>query len=278
MAKPKNLARKVEPHEPIDLDTLPTDADGGMSKHDGAEALEPLLQELDELQGLMWGAQTHAMLVVLQGRDAAGKDGTIRRVLGAVNPQGLDIASFKVPTPEEAARDFLWRAHAAAPRKGVIGVYNRSHYEEVLVVRVHRLAPELHVEQAYGLINDYERLLTGTGTIVVKLFLHLSRDEQRKRLLEREEDASKAWKLSPGDWAEREHWDAYTKAYAEALSRCSKSDAPWYVVPADRKWAAHLAAAQVMVEALRPFRKGWIGALESLQARSLDELSRIEKK
>ena len=271
------LAYKIEPGSEVRLKDYPTNATGGLEKDEAARQLGPLREELNDLQYLMWGAQTHALLVIIQGRDAAGKDGLINDVFSAINPQGLAITSFKVPTPPEAAHDFLWRVHRAAPEKGIVGIYNRSHYEEVLVVRVHKLAPPEHIEAAYGLINDYEHLLTTTNTIVVKFYLHLSKDEQRERLLAREEEPRKAWKLNPGDWAERALWDDYTAAYEAALSRCSPAHAPWYVIPADRKWAIHLGVAQVVADTLRPYRQGWLAKLTALQQKMLGELATVAK-
>jgi PPK2 family polyphosphate:nucleotide phosphotransferase len=273
----ETLAQKIAPDSKVRLADYPTDATGGLDKDTAAQQMAPLLTELEELQYLMWGAQTHALLLVLQGRDAAGKDGIINHVLHAVDPQGLKITDFKVPTAEEAAHDFIWRVHAAAPAKGIIGVYNRSHYEQVLVVKVHKLAPPEQIEAAYGLINDYERLLTSTNTLIVKCYLHLSKDEQKQRLLDREQDVSKAWKLNPGDWDERRYWDDYTAAYEAALARCSPTSAPWYVVPADHKWAAHLAIAQVLVDTLRPYRQDWLNRLTSLQQKMLEQLAKVEK-
>jgi len=274
---PKPLARKIDPHAAVHLADYPTDGDGGLNKAEGDAQLAPLLAELGELQTLMWGARTHALLIVLQGRDAAGKDGLINHVISAINPQGVQITDFKVPTPDEAAHDFLWRIHQAASAKGLIGVYNRSHYEQVLVVRVHKLAPPEQIEAAYDQINAYEQLLTDTGTLVVKCYLHLGQDEQRKRLLARETDISKAWKLNPGDWAERPFWDAYSAAYEDVLRRCSPVHAPWYVLPADHKWAAQLALAQVLVATLRPYRQGWIDKLTALQTTLLAALSKVDK-
>ena len=271
------LAIKVAPATRVHLADLPTDSTGGLDKDDGEKALAPLCDELNELQALMWGAGTHALLCVLQGRDASGKDGVINHVLNAVNPQGLAITSFKVPTPDEAARDFLWRVHAAVPPKGVLGVFNRSHYEQVLVVRVHNLAPPEQIEAAYEQINDFERLLTSTGTLVVKFYLHLSKQEQAERLRAREKDLVKAWKLNPDDWAERQFWDAYTEAYDVALTRCSPANAPWYVVPADHKWAAHLAVARVLCDTLRPYRDTWRAALKAVQATQLAALAKVAR-
>ena len=271
------LAIKIAPATRVHLADLPTAGTGGLDKDDGAQALAPLCEELNELQALMWGAGTHALLCVLQGRDASGKDGVINHVLNAVNPQGLAITSFKVPTPPEAARDFLWRVHAAVPPKGVLGVFNRSHYEQVLVVRVHNLAPPAQIEAAYEQINDFERLLTSTGTLVVKFHLHISKQEQAERLREREEELTKAWKLNPDDWAERQYWDAYTDAYDAALTRCSPANAPWYVVPADHKWAAHLAVARVLRDTLRPYRDTWRAALKAVQETQLAALAKVAR-
>jgi PPK2 family polyphosphate:nucleotide phosphotransferase len=271
------LAYKIDPGTEVRLKDYPTDGTDGLDKDEAEQRLAPLLDELRDLQYLMWGAQSHAALAVLQGRDAAGKDGLINSVFAAINPQGLAITSFKVPTPNEAAHDFLWRVHAGAPGKGLVGIYNRSHYEEVLVVRVHKLAPPEHIEAAYDLINNYEHLLTTTNTIVVKFYLHLSKDEQRQRLLAREEEPSKAWKLNPGDWAERALWDDYTAAYETALSRCSTAEAPWYIIPSDHKWAIHLGVAQVLADTLRPYRAVWLAKLTALQQKMLGELANVKK-
>lgn len=270
------LATRLDPDSRVNLKDFPTEVER-LDKDAGRKKLAPLREELNTLQELMWGARTHALLVVLQGRDAAGKDGLINHVFSSINPQGLQVTSFKVPTEEEAAHDFLWRVHAAAPRKGMIGVYNRSHYEEVLVVRVHKLAPAEHIEAAYSRINDYERLLTGTGTLVIKCYLHMSKKEQKERLLAREAEVSKAWKLNPGDWAERHSWDDYTAAYEEAIARCNPVHAPWYIIPADQKWGAHLAVAQVLVETLRPYRQGWLDQLVVLQQEMLGQLADVDK-
>jgi PPK2 family polyphosphate:nucleotide phosphotransferase len=273
-----DLAIKIAPGSPVDLSAIPTDATGGLDKKEADKQLKELLDELHDLQELMYGAQTRALLAVLQGRDASGKDGVINHVFGAINPQGLQVTSFKVPTAEEAAHDFLWRIHRAAPSRGIVGVFNRSQYEQVLVVRVHQLAPAAQIEAAYDQINQFERLLTETGTIMVKFYLHISKDEQRKQLLGREQEVGKAWKLNPGDWAERRHWDDYTAAYEAALSRCSTDYAPWYVLPGDHKWAARLAVAQVLVDALRPHRQGWVDQLSHVQEKMLADLAQIEKR
>ncbi len=198
---------------------------------------------------------------MLQGRDTSGKDGTIRAVFDYVNAAGCRVESFKVPTADELAHDFLWRCHKVTPARGMVTVFNRSHYEDVLVVRVHDIAPEATWRKRYKHINHWEELLTDSGTIILKFMLHISKDEQEERLLAREEDATKSWKLSVGDWQERRYWDAYTAAYEDALTKCSTKDAPWFVVPADRKWFRNLAITETMVETLRPLRDGWLAKL-----------------
>lgn len=198
------------------------------------EAVDRLGDRLEALTAALAAEGTRAVLVVLQGRDTSGKDGVIRRVMGQINPAFCQVTSFKRPTAFELRHDFLWRIHAHVPPRGVVGIWNRSHYEDVLAVRVHGLvAPEVW-RRRYESINAFERLLTEEGTRIVKFFLHVSRDEQRRRLAERLEDPAKNWKFEPGDLEERKRWDDYTAAYAEALERCSTPWAPWYVVPADR--------------------------------------------
>jgi PPK2 family polyphosphate:nucleotide phosphotransferase len=209
----------------------------------------------------MWGARQHGALIVLQGRDTAGKDGTIKRVAGALNPRGIQVVSFGVPTEEELQHDFLWRVHKHAPRKGEFSIFNRSHYEDVLVVRVHDLVKESQWRARYAHIVDFETMLAQEGCIVLKFFLHISKDEQRERLLEREKEPAKAWKLNPEDWKERAHWDDYTRAYEDVFRRCSTELAPWHVVPADSKWYRNLAVAQAIVRALRPFKSAWVETL-----------------
>lgn len=220
-----------------------------------------LSHELGELQELCYAAGTVSVLVVLQGMDTSGKDGTIRKVFDAMNPQGVSVASFKVPTALELAHDFLWRVHLQTPAQGMVAIFNRSHYEGVLVERVKSLVPEAVWSRRYDQINDFERLLTASDTVLLKFFLYISKEEQKERLLKREEDPTKAWKLSAGDWIERRSWDAYIAAYQDALNRCATPDAPWYVVPADRKWYRDLMIAEALVETLRPYRQGWLDHL-----------------
>lgn len=223
---------------------------------------DKLGEELAELQDLLWGARTRAVMLVLQGRDTAGKDGAIKKVVGFLNPRGVGVTSFGVPSTLEREHDYLWRVHQVAPRKGEVAVYNRSHYEDVLVVRVHELVPENQWKKRYRHIRELEQMLTDEGTIVIKCFLHISKDEQKKRLLEREADPTKAWKLNRGDWEERELWKDYTAAYEDALSKTASREAPWIVVPANSKWYRNYVITKAMVEALRPYRDEFEATLE----------------
>jgi PPK2 family polyphosphate:nucleotide phosphotransferase len=210
-----------------------------------------LLERLTELQARLHAESTRSLLVVLQGRDTSGKDGTIRRVFDAVNPQGCIVTTFKKPSELEASHDYLWRIHRAMPPKGMIGIFNRSHYEDVLVVRVRNLAPRSAWSKRYPQINDFERMLTEHGTTIIKFFLHISKEEQKARLLERLEDPAKQWKFNEGDLAERALWPGYTTAYRDVLRKCSTSWAPWYVVPADKKKVRDYLVAQVVVDTLK---------------------------
>jgi PPK2 family polyphosphate:nucleotide phosphotransferase len=236
--------------------------------------LQDLSKELGDLQELLAAAQHHSLLIVLQGMDTSGKDGTIRHVFSHINPQGCFVHSFKAPTPEELAHDFLWRIHKTTPSKGFMGIFNRSQYEDVLVVRVHNLVPENVWSQRYDEINHFEQLLANSRTIILKFFLHISSDEQERRLLDREKDKDKAWKLSASDWAERRYWDAYQEAYEDALSRCSTNVAPWYIVPANHKWYRNLAVALTLVETMRQYKDEWHS---DLVARGQAELEMLKK-
>lgn len=272
-------AHKVTPGMHVRLHEINPDANGGLTKEAGRARFAELNAELDVMQEELYAAGQHALLLILQGMDTAGKDGAIRNVMLNLNPQGCRVESFKVPTEEELAHDFLWRVHKVVPRKGMVGVFNRSHYEDVLVVRVHSLVPEPVWRARYDQINAFERLLADTGTIIVKCFLHISKEEQEKRLLAREEDVTKAWKLSAGDWRERAFWDDYMAAYEEALTRCSTDYAPWHIIPANRKWYRDLAISEVLVEALRPYRDDWRRTLDAMsQARRAElETFRAER-
>lgn len=255
MSVTKNVFDK--PGARVRLDDISAEPPKGMTREKAAERLEALAEELFELQDSMFGAKVGSVLVVLQGRDGAGKDGAIKHVVGYLNPRGVHVVSFGVPTEEERQHDFLWRVHRHAPRMGEFAIFNRSHYEDVLVVRVHGLAPKSLWKQRYGHIADFEELLAEHSTIVLKYFLHITKKEQEERLLEREKEPDTAWKLNPNDWKERDHWDAYTEAYEEAISKTAAKHAPWTVVPANAKWYRNLVIAESIVETLRAHRKDW---------------------
>ena len=268
------LAIKVKPGEPANLSDIPTRAPKSVDRDEAEARFAKLANELGDLQEMLYGAAARSLLVVLQGLDTSGKDGTIRHVFGDVNPQGCEVASFKVPTPLELAHDFLWRIHQKTPAKGMITVFNRSHYEDVLVVRVHELAPKSVWSKRYDDINNFEKLLVDSGTIVLKFYLHISKEEQQERLLEREQDVTKAWKLSAADWVERRSWEKYQAAYEDALTKCSTECAPWLIVPADQKWYRNLVIAETIVDALKPLKETW---LKDLEARGEAELKAIRE-
>ncbi len=222
-----------------------------------AELADPLADVQEQLfaEGVTGG--TRSLLVVLQGMDTSGKDGTIRKVVGMVDPQGVRITAFKRPTEEELAHDFLWRIRKRLPEPGLIGVFNRSHYEDVLIVRVHDLVPREAWERRYDAINAFEAELSAAGTKVVKLFLHISQEDQEERLLARLDEPAKHWKFDEADLDERRHWDAYQEAYEAVLTRCNPDSAPWYVVPAGRKWYRNWAVATLLHEALLEMKPEW---------------------
>src|SRR5262245_26634550 len=201
---------------------------------------------IDELQDVMWAQGKHALLAMFQAMDAGGKDGTIRKVFGPIDPLGVITTSFKKPTEREMAQDYLWRVHQVVPAKGMIGLFNRSHYEDVLVVRVHELAPAKKIEQRYDQINAFEQHLAENGVIILKFFLHISKDKQKERLQDRINDPTKRWKFNAADLNERKLWKQYMEAYQLALSRCSTPWAPWYVIPADRNWYRNAVVARIV--------------------------------
>jgi PPK2 family polyphosphate:nucleotide phosphotransferase len=205
---------------------------------------------LERLQGLLYAEHKHKILIVLQGLDTAGKDGTIRSVFSGINPQGVHIASFKVPTAAELDHDFLWRIHSQVPGRGELVIFNRSHYEDVLVVRVHNLVPEAVWRQRYDEINNFEKMLAEEGTTILKFYLNISKDEQKQRLQDRLDDPKKNWKFNPGDLKERELWDQYINAYEDAINETSTKWAPWYVVPANHNWYRNLCVISTIVETL----------------------------
>ncbi len=212
------------------------------------------LERLRELQHLLYADKRYSLLIILQALDAGGKDGTIRHVMSGVNPQGCEVVSFKAPSSEDLSHDFLWRIHRAVPSRGNIGIFNRSHYEDVLVVRVHELVPKEVWHKRYRQINEFEQMLSENGVTILKFFLHISKEEQKRRFEARMQDSSRTWKLSLPDFEERQHWDNYTEAYEEALHRCSTKWAPWYVIPADRKWFRNYLVADLVVRALDRMR------------------------
>jgi len=242
---------RVKPGSKVDLDAIDAQwKPKGLDREAAAARFATLTEELRDLQHLMYAEDRRSLLVVLQGRDAAGKDGTIRHVFGPVNPQGCKVTSFKVPSKLEASHDFLWRCHLAAPERGLIKIFNRSHYEDVLVVRVHDLVPKSVWSRRYDHINAFERLLADNGTTILKFYLHIDPDEQLERFKKRIENPKKNWKISDADYSERPFWDSYTRAFEDALSKCSTPFAPWFVIPANRKWLRNLVIADIVVKTM----------------------------
>ncbi len=253
MARPTaNLrdAFKVRPGTRVKLAKIDPSATPGYTKESAAAELDRGLARLTDLQDRIWAESKRRVLVVLQGIDASGKDGTLRHVMGAFNPQGCPITAFKVPTSEELAHDYLWRAHRRVPGNGEIGVFNRSYYEDVLVVRVHDIVPKAVWSRRFDQINAFERMLVDEGTTIVKFFLYIDRDVQRERLQARLDDPTKNWKFRLGDLEERKRWDDYIAAYDDMLTRCSMAEAPWYVIPSNRKWFRNLAVADILGDTL----------------------------
>ncbi len=253
MAKAPSLrdALRVKPGSKVDLATFDTGATHGRHKDTAAGTLTKDLDRLTSLQDRLWAEQQHRVLIVLQGIDAAGKDGTVRHVMSAFNPMGCLVTSFKVPTPRELAHDYLWRVHPHVPGDGEIAIFNRSHYEDVLVVRVHGFAPRERWSKRYDQINDFERMLADEGTTILKFFLAISKDEQRQRFQERVDDPTKRWKFRMGDLDERKLWEEYRAAYEDMLEKTSTDHAPWFVVPADRNWFRNLAVAGIVADTLQ---------------------------
>ncbi|MBI9045545.1 MAG: polyphosphate kinase 2 family protein [Anaerolineaceae bacterium] len=223
------------------------------NKSEGKKHLLELNNELEILQEALFAEGKHKLLIVLQGMDTSGKDGTIRHVFEGVNPQGVKVASFGVPTKNELAHDYLWRVHNKTPKKGEIVIFNRSHYEDVLVVRVHKLVEKSVWQRRFEHINAFEKLLADEGTTILKFFLHINPEEQKERLQARLDDPSKHWKFNPNDLNERKLWADYTKAYEDVLAKTSTSYAPWYIVPANRKWYRNLVIAQTLIDTLKGF-------------------------
>lgn len=242
---------RVKPgHKLVLSDIDPAYKERHRDKQHAQAEIDRNAQRLVELQYLLYAEGQRGLLICLQAMDTGGKDGTIRHVLSYMNPQGCRVQAFKIPTHEEAAHDFLWRAHKVTPRRGEVVIFNRSHYEDVLVARVHKLVADSLWSKRYDAINAFEKLLADNNTHVLKFFLHISKDEQLKRFKKRLEDPARHWKISEADYAERHYWDEYQKAYEDALSHCSTEQAPWYVIPADHKWFRNLAISRIVVEYL----------------------------
>jgi PPK2 family polyphosphate:nucleotide phosphotransferase len=265
----------LEGEKKVRLDRFDPGDHAGVDKERALVEMQKLGAELTELTNLLAYAGQQSLLVVVQGRDASGKDGAIRKILEYANVLHARVVGWKAPSSEELAHDFLWRVHKETPAKGKLAIFNRSHYEDVIAVRVHQLVPEKVWRERYRHINDFEELLAENDTIVVKFYLHVSREEQVKRLLEREVDPRTAWKLNVNDWRELPLWDDTTAAYEEALSRCASPRLPWYLVPADRKWFRNLAILERLVLALRPHREGWRERLKKVRAKALPEIQQI---
>ena len=239
-------------------------------KNDARVVLKDLNNRLEELQELLYAEGKHKVLIVLQAMDSGGKDGTIRHVFDGTNPQGVKVASFKKPTDEELAHDYLWRVHRHAPASGEITIFNRSHYEDVLVVRVHDLVPPEVWGRRYDHINEFEKLLADEGTTIVKFYLHISKEEQKERLQARLDEPHKHWKFAKGDLAERARWDDYTEAFEAVISRTSTEWAPWYVIPADRKWYRNLVISKILVETLEALDMRYPDPEEALEGITIE--------
>jgi len=244
----------VRPGRRFSLEDRDPGGTPGHKKSDVTPILDRNTARLAELQYLLYAENKRSLLIVLQAVDTAGKDGTIRHVMTGFNPQGCRVKPFKAPTAEELDHDFLWRVHEAVPPKGEVGIFNRSHYEDVLVVRVHKLIPPSIWSKRYEQINSFERHLAENDVVILKFFLHISKEEQRKRIRERIDDPKKRWKLSPADFEERKYWNDYQAAYGDAIAKCSTPWAPWFVIPADKKWFRNLAVSQIIVESLESLK------------------------
>lgn len=251
--KSKDAAARFvcKPGSRIRLSSIDPASTSGVDRPTADAVLESNRQELASLQYRLWAENRRSLLVVLQGMDTSGKDGVVRHVVSGMNPEGVKVTSFKKPSESELDHDFLWRIHSACPARGEIAVFNRSHYEDVLIVRVHSLVPKEVWKPRFDIINAFERSLVGEGTTMVKIFLHISKEEQKNRLVERLKDPEKNWKFNPGDVEERKHWDEYQDAYQDVFERCGTGEAPWHVVPADHKWYRDWAVSEILLQTLR---------------------------
>jgi PPK2 family polyphosphate:nucleotide phosphotransferase len=257
---------RVEPGAPIQLAKIdPDQAEGFERKKDVRDELDKQSKRIGELQARLYAERKQSLLIVLQAMDTGGKDGTIKHVFDHVNPQGCQVWSFKAPSSEESEHDFLWRYHEKTPPRGMVTIFNRSHYEDVLIVRVKNLVPFTVWRERYRMINDFEHLLTLNNTVVVKFFLHISKDEQKRRLESRLEDPDKRWKFSSNDIKERAYWDEYQAAFQDAINECSTEYAPWYVVPANKKWYRNLVIARTIADTLEAMNPQYPAAEANLE-------------
>lgn len=240
----------IKPHQKVSLADFDSSAHDGLKEEVAKAALERHRKDLADQQELLYASQQSSILIVLQGMDTAGKDGTISHIFTGVNPQGCDVASFKVPTPLESRHDFLWRCHQQAPAAGMIKIFNRSHYEQVLSPRVHKMINAKTARENMDQINDFESMLAENGTLILKFFLHISREEQKARLQSRIDTPDKHWKLSDADLKERAFWPQYVAAYEDILSHTSRKHAPWFIIPADHKWFRNDAISRILVDVL----------------------------
>lgn len=255
---------KVKPGQKIKLAKIDPDQTGDIDKAKAKKQLKENIERMAELQNILYAEGKHALLIVLQAMDAGGKDGTIRSIMSGVNPQGVRVTSFKKPTEEELSHDFLWRIHQSTPARGMIGIFNRSHYEDVLVVRVHDLVPPDIWQVRYDQINNFESLLTTTGVTILKFYLHISKEEQKERFQARLEQPHKRWKFNPADLKERDMWDDYMQAFQVAFEKCSPTHAPWHIVPANKKWYRNLLISETIVKTLEDLNLKYPEPVEGL--------------
>ena len=256
------VKRKDHDKEKVQLKKNGAEPHTDITEDEANSQLAELVGEIGELQTLLYSASVHSVLIVFQGMDTSGKDGAIGKVFSEVNALGCRVEAFKSPTSVELAHDFLWRVHNVCPARGILGIFNRSHYEDVLIARVHNIVPKEVWKQRYEQINNFEKHLVENNTIVLKFYLHISKDEQRGRLEDREKDASKAWKLAVSDWEERAYWDDYIEAYEDVLLKCDTKVAPWFVIPSNRKWYRNWAIAKIVATTLEEYKDEWNNKLK----------------
>jgi PPK2 family polyphosphate:nucleotide phosphotransferase len=266
----KTSTVKVRPGDKIRLSKINPDDTGGLSKEKACVRFYDLREKIDDLQEKLFAEHRRSLLILFQAMDTGGKDGALKSLCFGLNPAGLEVARFKAPTQAELDHDFLWRAHKVAPNKGMIGIWNRSHYEDVLVVRVHKLVPKKTWKARYDQINQFEKILCENGTTIVKFMLHISKEEQKERLQARIDDPNKRWKLSPSDLKERELWSDYQQAYEDTLNCCATKSAPWYIVPANHKWARDLAIVEVVSRVLKKMKPRYPKVRFDLAAMKID--------